>query len=96
MAQSNVVIADSAPYNVQLHAALLSSNGDWHASLGLKKGNLRVLGSMVTQFGGYRYNGSGYGYAKSGEYIYDQNLLTYPPEYYLGVDTPTFSAWRRM
>jgi len=84
-----------APYNMIMHAPLFSAEGNWHCDLSYKKGNLRVLGSMVQKTRGWRYNGSGYGWAKSGEYIYDQNLLTYPPPHWLLVDQPFVGAWHQ-
>lgn len=90
LAAGDVVIADSAPYNMEMHAAIFSSTGRWYCSLGRKKGNLRVLGSMVTQLGGWRYSRLGYGYALSGEYLYDESLLSSPPPFYLKVNRPIF------
>lgn len=90
MAANSVRVTNGAPYNMELHAAIFSATGRWYCDLGLKKGNLRTLGSLVMQLGGWRYNSQGYGYAKSGEYIYDQSLLSYPPPYYLKVDKATF------
>jgi hypothetical protein len=94
MALKDITIVDSAPYNMEMHAVTFSSQGRWCCSLRKKKGNLRVLGSMTQKLKGWRYSGGGYGWAKSGEYIYDQNLLSYPPEHYLEVDSPVFSSWR--
>lgn len=96
MALKDVTILPASPYNMEMHAATFSYQGNWHCDLTQKMGNLRVLGSMTQKLGGWRYNGSGYGWAKSGEYIYDERLLTYPPPYWLGVDQPTFSSWRKI
>jgi hypothetical protein len=90
LSAKDIEILNSAPYNMELHTANFSATGRWSANLGSKKGNLRVLGSIVNKFGGWRYNSAGFGYAKSGEYIYDQNLLLNPPPFYLKVDKPLF------
>ena len=95
MALKDVTITSAAPYNMEMHAAIFSSQGNWHCDLSEQKGNLRVLGSMTHKRRGWRYSGSGYGWAKSGEYIYDTNLLAAPPDWYLAVDTPVFDSWRR-
>ncbi len=88
MAAGDIEVANGAPYNMEQHAATFAATGRWSCNLGSKKGNLRVLGSLVQNKGGWRYNGSGYGYAKSGEYIYDSMLLQTPPPFYLNVDQP--------
>ncbi|MCK4909062.1 MAG: hypothetical protein KAS70_04120, partial [Planctomycetes bacterium] len=95
MALKDVTITSAAPYNMEMHAAIFSSQGNWHCDLAQRKGNLRVVGSMTHKRRGWRYSGSGYGWAKSGEYIYDTNLLAAPPDWYLAVDTPVFDSWRR-
>ncbi|MBI4713139.1 MAG: hypothetical protein HY762_07565 [Planctomycetes bacterium] len=94
MAQNDVTIMPSAPYNMEFHAATFSSTGRWKCDLTQQKGNLRVLGSQTQKYRGWRYSGT-YGWAKSGEYIYDSYLLNYPPEFYLQVDSPCFGAWWR-
>lgn len=81
-------IAASAPYHRELHAASFCATGRRSFALDARKGNLRVLGSIVNQRGRWRYDGAGYGYAKSGEYVYDESLLAAPPPIYLPVDRP--------
>ncbi len=88
LAAGDVEVVNSAPYNMELHAANFCATGRWFCNLGSKKGNLRVLGSIVNKFGGWRYNSAGFGYSKSGEYIYDTSLLQTPPPFYLKVDRP--------
>ena len=95
MALKDITVTPDAPYNMELHAAMFSSQGNWHCDLSKTMGNLRVVGSMTQNTRGWRYNSRGYGWAKSGEYIYDQNLLTHPPEHYLQVEQPVFASWRR-
>ncbi len=95
MALNDIQITSAAPYNMEFHGATFSSTGKWYCSLAQQKGNLRGLGSQGQKYRGWRYNGSGYGWAKSGEYIYDSALLNNPPAYYLQVDTPVFGAWFR-
>lgn len=96
MALKDVTITNAAPYNTEMHAAVFSSQGNWHCDLAQKKGNLRVLGSMTQKLRGWRYNVSGYGWAQSGEYCYDENLLSDPPPFYLQVDAPLFGGWRKL
>lgn len=88
MAAGDIEVVNGAPYNMEQHAATFAATGRWSCNLGSKKGNLRVLGSLVQNKGGWRYNGAGYGYAKSGEYIYDSMLVQTPPPFYLQVDQP--------
>lgn len=94
MAQNDVTIMPTAPYNMEFHASTFSSQGRWKCDLTQQKGNLRVLGSQTQKYRGWRYSGT-WGWAKSGEYIYDSYLLNYPPSYYLQVDSPCFGAWWR-
>ncbi|OHB75470.1 MAG: hypothetical protein A2Z34_01365 [Planctomycetes bacterium RBG_16_59_8] len=96
MSLMDITITPTAPYNTEMHAATFSYNGNWHCDLTQAKGNLRVLGSMTQKLGGWRYNSAGKGWAKSGEYIYDQNLMTNPPPHFLQVDSPVFASWRKM
>ncbi len=91
LAAKDVVIANSAPYNMEVHGALFSATGRWYCDLTQKKGNWRFLGSMVQNLGGWRYNGATLaGYGKSGEYIYDTQLQQTPPPFYLPVDKPIY------
>lgn len=96
LAAQEVEIPNSAPYNMEMHAAVFSATKNWFCNLGSKKGNLRVLGSLVTKKRGWRYTSNGnWGYAKSGEYIYDQMLLQNPPPFWLPVDKPIWGArWK--
>ena len=95
MAKNDITITSAASYNMEFHASTFSSLGNWHCDLTQNKGNLRVLGSMTQKTKGWRYNASDDGWAKSGEYIYDSNLLAYPPAHYLQVSAPLFGAWCR-
>lgn len=97
MSKGDIQITWDAPFNIERHGAMFSVEGKIYAALEddkggrIKKGNLKVLGSVVSKLGGWRYSGGDLaGYGKSGEYVYDENLLTYPPPHYLQVDTPTF------
>ncbi|GIW73280.1 MAG: hypothetical protein KatS3mg102_2822 [Planctomycetota bacterium] len=95
MALNDITVTSAAPYNMELHAAIFSSQGNWHCDLSQRKGNLRVVGSMTQKLGGWRYDSRGYGWAQSGEYIYDEALLTHPPAFFLEAKTPVFASWRR-
>lgn len=89
LSAGDVVIVDGAPKNMEMHAAVFSATGRWYCDLTSYKGNLKVLGSLVQNKGGWRYSGATQkGYAKSGEYIYDNQLLIDPPPFYLKVDKP--------
>ncbi|GEM_PF-5703455 len=90
LAKDKIEIVADAPYNMELHAANFSAEQRWFCDLSKKKGNLRMLGSVVGKYAGWRYNKFGWGYAKSGEYIYDTTLLNNPPPYYLKVDKPVW------
>lgn len=78
-------------YNLQVHAAMFVTDGNFHCALTNPNGNLRTLGSMVTQNRGWRYNGhTMQGWALSGEYIYDDDLVNYPPPFWLKINVPVF------
>lgn len=93
MAAQDVTITEDSPYNMEMHAALFSAQGNWHCDLSTQKGNLKVLGSMSHKTSGWRYSGTR-GWSLSGEYTYDTNLLSNPPPHFLLVDKPSFGAWR--
>ena len=95
MAADDITVSRFAPYNMEWHAAVFSAEGNWHCDLSEKKGNLRVVGSMSSKYRGWRYSSSGYGWAKSGEYIYDANFINEPPDRWLKVDIPKFGGWRK-
>lgn len=97
LSAGDVEIVNGAPKNMEMHAAVFSSTGRWYCDLTSYKGNLKVLGSLVQNKGGWRYSGTtGKGYAKSGEYIYDDNLLQNPPPFYLKVDKPMWGPrWEK-
>jgi hypothetical protein len=84
MAKKQVVIADAAPYNMELHAAIFSLEENWSADLTSQKGNFRFLGSLASNKAGFRAQGD-YGYGKSGELIYDMNFVDTPPSRWLEV-----------
>ncbi|MBI2933160.1 MAG: pilus assembly PilX N-terminal domain-containing protein [Planctomycetes bacterium] len=93
MAKNAIEITKDAPYNLELHAALLSATGKITFNLQEEKGNLRVLGSMASQEAGARYqpdeSSDDYkGWGLSGEYIYDDNLGSSPPPFYLLTNRP--------
>jgi hypothetical protein len=97
MAQNSVEITEAAPWNMEFQAAVYSSQGNWNCNLEQVKGNLRVLGSLVSKRRGWRYSTSDggrtwRGWGASGEYIYDDNLLNRPPPFYLQVDKPSRGA----
>jgi hypothetical protein len=88
VAINDITIAPSAPNDMEVHASNYSNTSRFSADLSYKKGNLRVLGSVVGHFGGWRYNSAGYGYALSGQYLYDVNLANNPPPFFPGVPAP--------
>ncbi|MBI2932145.1 MAG: hypothetical protein HYY16_10885 [Planctomycetes bacterium] len=93
MAKKSIEIGRDAPYNLELHAALLSAEGKVSFSLERAKGNLRVVGSLASYEAGARYQPDssleGYkGWGLSGEYIYDENLGATPPPHYLLANRP--------
>lgn len=94
ISKDSIVIADSAPFNMSVDAALFSFEQRWNVDLtqGTNKGNWRFLGSMTTKLRGWRYSSNGDGYALSGEYIYDEMLTNFPPPHYLTLEKPTFGA----
>jgi hypothetical protein len=96
MTTNNVVIPNEAPYNIEFHCAILSTDGRWYCSLGRRKGHMRFVGSMITKYRGWRYSSWGYGYAESGEYIYDPNLRYLNPAYFAKINKPRFVAWRKL
>ncbi|MHC4608016.1 MAG: hypothetical protein ACYTAF_13985 [Planctomycetota bacterium] len=96
MTAKGVTVTRDAPYNMELHAAIYAATQNWHCDLSERKGNLKVVGSIVNKRGGWRYNSAGYGWAQSGEYIYDALLLQNPPPYWLPVDSPIYGPrWKQ-
>lgn len=96
----------TSPYNLTMNGVYLSAQGNWHLGLGCannSKGNFRYVGAMISKYAGWRYqclnppsctNYKGWGL--SGEYIYDTNLMNYPPEWMLQVNKPLYVSYRRI
>ncbi len=104
MAVGDIKTKCSAPYNLTMHGVFFSAQGNWHLSLGCgtnAKGNYRYVGAMISKYSGWRYSCSppcrSYrGWGLSGEYIYDGDLLNYPPEWMLQINKPLFVSYRRV
>ncbi len=94
MAGHEISLDGSGPENLEIHGAMFSATSNWRADLKVKKGNLRILGSITTSTPGERAQGKK-GYAGSGEYIYDDALLENPPPHWLEVYAPFWGPrWR--
>jgi len=94
MAGYEITLDGSGPDNLQVHGAMFSAASNWRADLNVKKGNLRILGSITTSTPGQRAQGKK-GYGGSGEYIYDAALLDNPPPHWLEVSAPFWGPrWR--
>lgn len=87
MAGYEITLDKNGPDNLEIHGALFSAASNWQADLTATKNNLRILGSITTKTPGARAQGS-FGYAGSGEYVYDGALLESPPPRWLQVDSP--------
>lgn len=94
------------PYNFEFHGVMaslgLSAMFTSTSSGTMERGNMRFVGSQVAFVnagGGSNALGFGftqrYGYLKSMGYIYDQNLKTAPPTWFVERKKPWFGAWWR-
>ncbi len=89
----NVYVPWNAPTNMEINAALLTVDGRFYCELddpmgnGVNKGNLRVLGSVVSKYGGWRASPPR-GYALSGGYAYHEK----PPPRWPQVLEPTWGV----
>ncbi len=105
MAVGDIMVkCTGTPYNFRLNSVNFSAQGNWHMSLACpsnSKGNLRYVGSMITKYAGWRYScyppcSTYRGWGLSGEYIYDENLQSYPPDWIFPVDRPLFVSYRKI
>jgi len=101
IAERNVVISESAPYNLEIDASIMALGDSfvlenwWNAPI---KGTLTVLGGIIQKergpigtFDPYT-NQKTSGYSKN--YIYDARLLQNPPPFYPTTGDYTISNWR--
>ncbi|MFA5393508.1 MAG: hypothetical protein WC081_03225 [Candidatus Ratteibacteria bacterium] len=96
IAEQNVYLPDSAPYNLEIDAAMLSRTGKAYAGLSSAKGTLIIRGAIAADTMSYFANTSGHGY-NIRKYYYDNNLINYPPPHFLpAVPGAGFKDWRDM
>lgn len=94
IAETSIYIPNSAPYNIEIDAAMLCRTGKAYAGLSSAKGTLIIRGSLASNTLSYFANTSGHGYTTR-KYYYDDNLLLYPPPHYLPSGSGSaFKDWR--
>ncbi|MBI3267455.1 MAG: hypothetical protein HYZ53_00420 [Planctomycetes bacterium] len=96
VAVKDITLTAACPYNMEFHGAVFSATGNWHGDTSMVKGNLRIVGSLTCNTQPWAYSLSDLkGWGVSRDYIYDENLTTNPPRYFLAAKYPTFGAWRK-
>ena len=94
IADHDIYLPSSAPYNLEIDAAMLTLTGKAWTSLSSVKGTLIIRGSLASDQQSYFASTSGKGYTTR-KYYYDDNFLTYPPPHYLPAGSGSaFKDWR--
>ena len=93
VAEQHIYIPNSAPYNLEINAAMIARTGKAYCALSQTKGNLIIRGSLCSSQLSYFSSTSGHGYADR-DYHYDANLLIKAPPNYVHFEEESFKDWK--
>jgi len=94
IANNHIYVPNSAPYDLEINAAMIARTGKAYCGLSTTKGHLIIHGSLCTSQLSYFASTSGKGYSDR-DYYYDQKLQTNPPPHYLTIyEEESFKDWR--
>jgi len=93
IANNHIYIPSSAPYDLEINAAMIARTGKAYCALSQTKGQLIIRGSLCTSQLSYFASTSGHGYADR-DYHYDANLLIKAPPNYVHFEEESFKDWK--
>ncbi|MCM8832563.1 MAG: hypothetical protein NC816_01370 [Candidatus Omnitrophica bacterium] len=95
IANNHIYIPQSAPYNLEINAALFARQGKAYCFLGDRRGTLIIKGSLATSQLSYFSSTSGHGYSIR-KYYFDERFRTYAPPHFVHFETYYFKDWKDM
>ena len=93
IANNHIYIPSSAPYDLEINAAMIARTGKAYCSLSTTKGQLIIRGSLCTSQLSYFASTSGHGYTDR-DYYYDPSLYYHMPPNYMTFYEESFKDWK--